>query len=276
VANEGRDGSSVVTVVGQLVGAAAGFVALLYAAGGGVLALRLYLADLPSRTIAAQLPRDLLISIGLAQIILPMLAVAALYAVARIIRGAAAPPPSRLVRQWTERSRRSWLDLVAASAVPALVVAATLGLAARNVREGAKALAWLLPVAFLVTLLVVLLALNLRARLAATYGDSATSWSTVRAVVRMTLVVALVSLPVCVLFAGAFFPLLDAKVCAQSGSGTSGVLIGETSDRTYIGETGKATGPLLVFSIPRSEIKETIIGGNAAASACPAAQPSGG
>src|SRR5919198_5089835 len=132
-----RGGSDVVAMLGQLVGAAAGLVALLYAAGGGVLALRLYLAHLPSRTIAAQLPRDLLISVGLAQIILPVLAVASLYVTWRILRRGASPP-TRLVDQWNNRSARGWFELVGASALPALVVTATLGLAANNVHGGSK------------------------------------------------------------------------------------------------------------------------------------------
>jgi len=145
VVDGARDGSGVVSVIGQLVGAAAGFVALLYAAGGGVLALRLYLAELPSRTIVAQLPRDLLISIGLAQIILPVAGAAALYLTWRLLGGGAAAP-MRLVRQWKQRTPTSWLELVAASALVALVVTATLGVAAANVHGGSNGLAWLLPV----------------------------------------------------------------------------------------------------------------------------------
>jgi hypothetical protein len=85
----------------------------------------------------------------------------------------------------------------------------------------------------------------------------------------MTLVVALVAVPICVLFAGAYFPLLPAQVCTLSGSSVTGVLIGETSDRTYVGET-KKRGKLDVFSIPSTQTTQTIIGGGAAASACPA------
>src|SRR6266540_7551245 len=47
--------TDVVKTLGQLFGLAAGFIALVYAAGGGVLALRLYLSDLPSRTVVGQL-----------------------------------------------------------------------------------------------------------------------------------------------------------------------------------------------------------------------------
>jgi hypothetical protein len=268
VAGSDRDVSDVVKTLGQLLGLAAGAVALLYAAGGGVLALRLYLARLPSRTVAAQLPRDLLISIGLAQIVLPMLAVAGLYAAWRVLSGPTAPP-TRFVRQWREQSPRGWMQLIAGSTIAALVVTVTLGLAANSVRRGSQGLVWLLPVTFLLTLLAVLVGLNLRARLVAGHGESPGSWSTARPVVSMTLVVALVALPICVLFAGAFFPLLDTKICSTSGSNASGVLIGETSDRTYIGQKQETSGPLLVFSIPQSEISQTIIGGNAAARPCP-------
>jgi hypothetical protein len=71
------------------------------------------------------------------------------------------------------------------------------------VRGHHKGLEWLLPLAFLITLLAVLLGLNLRARLVATYGESARSWNAVRPVIFMSLVVALVFAPICFLFAGA-------------------------------------------------------------------------
>jgi hypothetical protein len=267
-ANE-RDASDVAKTVGQLLGLAAGLVALLYAAGGGVLTLRLYLQHLPSRTIAAELPRDLLISIGLAQIVLPILGLGALYATWRVLRGSSARP-TRLVRQWQDRSPRGWLELIAVSALPAVVVCGILALATSNVREGSKGLTWLLPVAFLITLLVSLLGLNLRARLVERYGESPASWNAVRPVLSMILVVALVALPICVLIAAAFFPLLDAKVCTTSGLTARGVLIGETGVRTYVGQKAKTTGPLVVFSIPQSEITRTVIGRTADTFECPA------
>ena len=85
----------------------------------------------------------------------------------------------------------------------------------------------------------------------------------------MTLVLAFVAVPICVLFAGAYFPLLPAQVCTVSKPDVKGAPIGETSDRTYIGEQRKR-GKLDVFSIPNSQTTRTIIGGRAAASACPA------
>jgi hypothetical protein len=270
-----REEPDVIKTLGQLIGLAAGVVALIYAAGGGVLALRLYLAHLPSRTIVAQLPRDLLISVGLAQIVLPVVAIAALYVIWRVLRGTT-PLPTRLVGQWQRRSRRDWAELIGASAVPAALAAAVVGLGSHGGRGGWKGIAWLVPVAFFVILLVVLLGLNLRARLVERHGGTTSAWNSRRAVTSMTLVVALMALPICVLIAGSYFTLLDAKVCTTSGSATTGVLIGETSDRTYIGQEERPIGPLLVFSIPRDEIAETFIGGDAGLRPCPASSPSGG
>jgi hypothetical protein len=269
----GRDGRDIVGTIGQLLGLAAGIIALVYAAGGGVLALRLYLAHLPSRTIVGQLPRDLVISIGLANIVLPVLAVAALYAAYRVLRGDS-PPPTVLVRQFADRSPRAWAEVVGASALPALVVAATIAIGADDEDTGSDQLLWLDPIeklavlGFLVTLLAVLVALDVRARLVRRFGDPASLWSTRRAIGAMTTVVALAAVPVCVIVSGAFFPLLDARVCTRTAS-IDGVLIGETSARTYVGEKRTEPGPLLVFSIPGPEIQATYIGGDADQRACP-------
>lgn len=266
-ADADRHPPDVVTRLGQILGLAAGFVAVVYIAGGGVLALRLYLAHLPSRTIVGQLPRELVISVGLAQVVLPVLGVAAVYAIYRFLRGTAAPP-RRFVRQWKVRSWRGWATLVAASAIPALIAAGALAWADEEVRGGPKGLLWLAPVTFLLTLLVVLIALGVRERLAARYENE---WDKPAALIRMTILVALASVPTAVVLAGAYLPLLDAKVCTTTGSDVTGLLIGETSDRTYIGEDERGpTGPLLMFSVPRTQITETFIGGDASSRPCSA------
>lgn len=258
-------GSDLVEAVGKAVGLLAGAVGLVYIVGGGVLALRLFIEDLPSRTIVGQLPRDMLISVGLAQVVLPGIAIAALYAAVRILAGTA-PPPRRLVTQWVEPSLRGWIELAAASAVPALAI--TLYGALRVPRVQLEwDLAWLLPVAMLLSMLIVLVALRLRARLAATYRST---WNERRPIVWMTLVVWLAAVPACLVFAGTF-PLLDAKVCTTSGSYRTGLLIGETSQRIYIGES---SGPKRrVISVPLTQVKETFIGGNAGAERCEPALP---
>jgi hypothetical protein len=251
----------------------AGLLALLYAAGGGVLALRLYLADLPSRTVVGQLPRDLLISVGLAQIVLPAAAVAGLYAAGRLLLSPRRVP-RRFVREWKERR---WPELIGAAAIPALLVTTGMALGVDRERVGWSGLAWLLPVTFLLTLLVELVALKIRAGLVERYGDT-DRWNTAGAVVRMSLVCGLAFLPACVVFAGTI-RLLDAKVCTTAGSpaerSVEGVLIGETSDRTYIGQTKRPHRPLLVFSVPMSQITETFIGGDAGSRPCPGAGSTG-
>jgi hypothetical protein len=279
--------TDVVKTLGQLFALAAGFIALVYAVGGGVLVLRLYLSDLPSRTVVGQLPRDLLISAGLSQIVLPALGVAAIYGIARLLPGDL-PPPTRLVDEWgSPPSRRGWRvhlrgwrRLLAASAIPALVAT---GFAASQIHRNvdvawhdSKTLLSFLSLTFLVTLLVMMVALNMRARLASRARRGAATddlvrekWNERGAVVRMTFVVALASLPFCVVFA-ATINLLDARVCVTNGSHVQqvdGVLIGEASNRTYIGES--RGHPLHVLAIPQTQIVETIIGGNKRRGNCP-------
>jgi hypothetical protein len=152
--------------------------------------------------------------------------------------------------------------LIFVCALPAIVAA---GWVARSgdLRGGPNAVRWLFPVTFGVTLLVLLLALNLRARVAGRYGDPESSWNSRPAILWMTLIVAFASLPAPLVVAGTQ-PLRGVKVCTMRGEVT-GVLIGETSDRTYVGDVvGKNepnTVPRPVFSIPQAQIVETIIGG---------------
>lgn len=269
-------GADVVKRLGQLFGLAVGIVALVYVAGGGAFAIRLYLRDLPSLGVTSQLPRDYLISIGLAQIVSPALGVAAIYGIVRLLWGNA-PPPTRFVDEWEPKpSWRGWRALFAASAIPAAVAT---GFAAHQMVSFTGDWRKLLPslvVTFLVTLLITLVALNLRARLAlrarrkpATHEVVRERWNEGSAVVRMALVMALATTPFGVVFAGTL-PMLDARVCITAGrhvQQVDGVLVGETSTRTFIGETGTKR-PKHVFSIPEAEIIETIIGGNVERKTC--------
>jgi hypothetical protein len=253
-------GSELVKAVGQAVGLLAGAVGLVYMVGGAVLALRLFIEDLPSRTIVAQLPRDLLVSVGLAQVVLPGIAIAALYAAVRTLLGATSPP-KRLVDQWVEPSLRGWIELGVASAIPALAITAFGAYRVPRLQREWD-LAWLLPVAMLLSMLIVLVALRLRASLAATYRGR---WNERRSILLMTLVVWLATVPACLVFAGTF-TLLDAKVCTTSGSERTGLLIGETNQRIYIGESSGAKRQ--VISFPLTQVKETFIGGNAGLERC--------
>jgi hypothetical protein len=71
--------------------------------------------------------------------------------------------------------------------------------------------------------------------------------------------------PACLVFA-ATFPLLPARVCTTSGAEPTGLFIGETNQRIYIGES---TGPKRdVISLPLTQVKATFIGGNADSASC--------
>ena len=250
--------------VGAVIALVAGSVALLYVAGGAALTLRLFLIGLPSLNIVAQLPREVLISVALIQIVLPTVAVATLYALMRLLLGQTAPAPRRFVSAWDERSWRSWRAPVGASAV--LALAATLfGVSPALARkEDWWRFAWVLMIVFVLDVVVMLVALKLRAEVAA---RATNGWNTLRSGASMTGVVALAALPACFLFAGTF-RLLDAKVCTDHFART-GLLIGEMSDRIYLGESSerpwrryKGDDALRVISIPQSQVEQLWIGGS--------------
>ena len=120
---------------------------------------------------------------------------------------------------------------------------------------------WVLAVLLVLNFVVMLVALRLRAEVAAGATDG---WNTLSTGAWMTLIVALAALPACFVFAGTF-RLLDAKVCTTTDSTRIGRLIGETSDRIYVGETGEhrwdnSGVPLRVVSIPQNQVHEITIG----------------
>jgi hypothetical protein len=254
--------AELVKSLGLVFGLLAGVVGLVYAVGGGVLAVRLYFESLPSLTVVGQLPREYLIAVGLTQVFLPVLAAAAIYFAVRMLSGSAAARPRRTVDQESTRSSPSWVELVGASALA--LVAILLGASPAIARQGlSEQLLVLLAAGFAITLVVMLVALKLRVEIA-----ERETWSKSRATAGMALVIALVSLPAWVIGAGTFH-FLDAKVCTTGGLPISGVLIGETSDRVYVGESNRRTsGPRRVVSIPLSQVEEVFIGGQAAAQRC--------
>ena len=97
MATSGRQGADVVKAVGAVIALLAGSIALLYVAGGGALTLRLFLYELPSLNVVAQLPQEILISVALIQIVLPAVAAASTYALVRLLLGRTAPLPRKFV-----------------------------------------------------------------------------------------------------------------------------------------------------------------------------------
>lgn len=285
MATDRSQGADVVKAVGAVIGLLAGSVALLYVAGGAALTLRLFLYGLPSLNVVAQLPREILISVALTQIVLPAVAAGSLYGVARLLLGGIAPPPRRFVGRWHERSWRNWRTRIGVSAglaLTATLLGASPGFERRAFSAegdaGSRA-RWVFAIAFVLNVVVMLVAMKLRAEVAARAKGG---WNTVPSVASMALVVALTALPAAFVFAGTF-RLLDAKVCSGTGTDSPriGVLIGEMSDRIYLGETNEnrwhenrwhetddAEDPLRVVSIPQSEVKEISIGSKPETGGC--------
>jgi hypothetical protein len=255
IATGERGAADVVKAVGAVIALLAGSVALLYTAGGAAMTLRLFLYGLPSLNVAAQLPREILISVALIQIVLPAIAVGSAYALVRLLLGRTASPPRRFV------TRRGWGTWLGAAVV--LALATTLLGAAPAFARGTAfpwRLAGVVAIVFAISVLIMLVVLKLRAEVA----DRADGWNTLSAAGAMTLIVALAAVPACFLFAGTF-RLLDAKVCTAGDTARSGRLIGELSDRIYLGETeeddwDEAEVPLRVVSIPKSEVEQMLIG----------------
>jgi hypothetical protein len=73
-------------VVTQIAGLFAALAAVIYATGAVVLALRLAFVQLPWGNVVSQLPREFVLSIGTGQVLLPSLAVGALYGLYRLVR----------------------------------------------------------------------------------------------------------------------------------------------------------------------------------------------
>ena len=270
MAQDDSRGSETIKTLGLVVGLLAGAVGLLYAIGGGVLTLRLYLEDLPSLTIVGQLPREYLISIALTQIVVPALVVGAAYAAVRVLRGASAAPPERLVFQWSRGSMRGWLEVLAASLSVALALT-LIGAIPAFTRKGlTQQVMWLFVLSLVVTTIVVLVALRLRASVAM---RDRLSWNEPRPVTWMALILAVTVIPACVLFAGTFH-LLDAKVCTTEQLEETGVLVGQTDRGVLIGETRGAPGePRRVVSIPADHVQKLVIGGDADEARCGPSQP---
>lgn len=257
-------GTELLKALGLVVGLLAGAIGLLYAAGGGVLMLRLYLEDLPSLTVVGQLPREYLISIALTQIVLPALVAGGLYLAGRLLLVRSARPPERLVHQWSRDSASGRWALLAVGAAIAIALTLLGGIPAL-VRKGVtQEVVWLFAISFVVTLVVVLVALRLRSGLATRERNR---WNEFRPKVAMALIVAFTLVPACVLFAGTFH-LLDAKVCTTEQLEVSGVLVGQTDRSVLIGEERVQGEKRNVSSIPLDMVERIVIGGSAAEAAC--------
>src|SRR6266487_5355204 len=115
------DESRWIKTAGSLVGVIGAAVGLVYATGGMVLGLRLFIQHFSFGAVIGQLPRQFLLSFGVSEVVLPSAVVAGLYAALLLVRGEAVGP--RLAIRWAEApARRDKAVLLTAALALSLVL----------------------------------------------------------------------------------------------------------------------------------------------------------
>jgi hypothetical protein len=256
----GDNGRSALQLVAQAFALFAGITTIVYVAGSFVLALRLAFSHVPWEPVLGQLPRDFVVSTGAGQILLPALAVAAIYLTFRLLRGSDANVPS--AKRWKDKDGRICIALRTGLVAAVLLAPGVLfvNLRDRELRLDARIFGlsedlWAPAIGFLVIFVTTGLCRELRASVARRY--SARWNSGVAPAAAMSGIYALAVVPALVAFWAAW-PLSNAKVCATKGFEKRGFLVGQTSDRVYLGEERPFHRRLAV--IPLSQVEELFIG----------------
>jgi hypothetical protein len=277
----GDGGSSFLGYAAQLFGLLAGAAALVYITGAIVLGGRLFFAQLPAQSVVGQLPREFLIAIGMAQVILPALILVSVYAGIRVWRGERSKPPARPERPLRLPEMLAGLVIAAVLVAPGilgwpLVMHAHTEWAFLNgePERGWSTVILVACLALALTALAVLLAFSVRQQLAARAVNERRgltkdgqleparwAWCGWRSIASRTAVYALVLLVPLVLV-GADFRLSETKVCLTEGRWMNGVLLGGTSKGVYVGENRTALPRRIAF-VPDVQIKEIFVGGDA-------------
>jgi hypothetical protein len=266
----GDNGKSALQLAAQAFALFAGITSIVYVAGSLVLALRLAFSHVPWEPVLGQLPREFVVSTGAGQILLPALAVAAIYLTFRLLRGSAANAPN--AKRWKESNALERVRIVALTALVAVMLLAP-GVLFVNLRDrellldakivGLSEYVWLPAIGFLVIFVTTGLFRELRALVARRYSGR---WNiSVAPAAAMSGIYALAVVPALVAFWAAW-PLTDAKVCATKGFEKSGLLVGQTSDRVYLGEHRPFHRRLAV--IPLSQVEQLFIGPVAGDAVC--------
>jgi hypothetical protein len=266
----------------------AGAAVFVYILGGIVLALRLGFDNLPPEAVVGQLPREFLITQGLSIVVLPAAAIAALYGIYRLIRREPRQPKLKRLeisvrnsKWWTlgfwkdlaEGILDGWKVLASAALASVVLVAPALGHELIKQFEWRNGLLWFL-LAFLLTYVSTIAVFQIRALLVGRnfrWADDRNSWNNERVVGAMAALYAAAIVPGAIAF-GATIPFLDAKVCRTTGY-ENGSLLGETSDKVYLGLGEPTQSDREIAVIPYSQVRQVLAGGNAHDAMCPPAEP---
>lgn len=259
---------SLLQLATEIAGLFAALAGVLYVTGAAVLIFRLAFKGLPWTNVVSHLPREFMLSIGIGQVFLPALGVGAVYALYRLLRKdrRRAPPSFRL-----RDGRGARWDVLWRCAVIALLISLPLlTIVATNDEISFDEMGTgLIVVVVGIVLAAAPVATEVRAiviRRFARLGE----WDTLRAAASMAGVYAAIALPATLLGAAAV-PLTEAKVCAAKGYSEWGFLVGESSDRVYLGEKPKGPGDegqrrIAVF--PLANVEEIFFGGDAHRASC--------
>jgi hypothetical protein len=221
--------------ISEAVGLLAGVVALVYLLGALVLALRLQTHDLPTLAVLSNLPRELVISVGLTYAVVPWLLATAAVAIFWFLREKTPAAP---------KSKRPVRGREIARAVVLMVPAVLLAKLALHQLKGP--FTWWDALVLGVALIAVTLLANVLWRLLS--SRYAETWTRPAAIALAAALTGLVAVPVFVEI-GARSPLGDAQLCGEGPTHLRGWLLGEAGDRVYIGEN---VDPHRIVSAPRT------------------------
>ncbi len=254
--------SKLLNDVRDVLAALAGTAALVYASGGLVIAVRMFVHGLPPSVVVGQLPRDWLVSIGFGEVVLPALAVAALYGIARLVRGTGLHPSTfTRIDEATAGENVRWFALLALGTL--LLATIPIVVMVGRSHLGPVRTLLLAGAAVAIAGLSTFAALNARARIARRY-NTASKYNHPTALLTMVVVVACWAVPSAIM-AQAAAPLLDAQVCTKGGIHYKGWFLGESGSSVYIGEN---VYPHRVVAVAHDEIAATFTGHRATAVGC--------
>jgi hypothetical protein len=267
---ESAGGKGLLEVATQIAGLFAAVGAVIYATGAIVLSLRLAFEELPWGNVVSQLPREFVLSIGTGQVLLPSLAIGALYGLFRLLRDdrRTAPKAYRLRDGGFRHGWRgkgvvvvryliTWVLML----VPlALVLIARGDVSPSDLHVG---------LGFAIAGVVVLAAMAAQEGRAIVIRRNGTvkRWNGIGAALTLAGVYAAAALPAMVLAAAAV-PLTEAKLCTTDNYEEHGTLVGETSDRVYIGERSPRPDHHRIAVVPMAKLEELFIGTDAKEATC--------
>jgi hypothetical protein len=254
----------------QIAGLFAALAAVIYATGAVVLSLRLAFEGLPWGNVVSQLPREFVLSIGTGQVLLPALTIGAMYGLYRLVRDdrKTAPKAYRLRdggfrHGWTGkgvvlvRYLITWVLML----IPLALVLIARGDVSRS------DLHWGLGIAIAGVVVLAAMAAQEGRAIVIRRNGNAERWNSTKAALTLAGVYAIAALPATVLAAAAV-PLTEAKLCSTDNYEEHGTLVGETSDRIYIGERSPRPEHHRIAVIPMVKLEELFIGSDAKEATC--------